>query len=597
MSSFQNFEVNRNKAHKGINIFNKGHNFRKSQSKSDRLMNGIGVWTSFYRANPHRFVRDYLGINLKLFQIILLYAMNFNHYFMYLASRGQGKSFLSAIYCLVRSILYPETKIIVASGTKGQAREIVEKIDDMRKNSANLQREISDLKTGSNDPKVEFHNGSWIKVVAANDNARSKRANLILVDEFRMVDFSVITKVLRKFLAAPRSPKYLEKPEYAHLKERNKEIYLSSCWLKSHWSYDRMTTYFKSMMEGKQYFVCHLPYQLAIKEGLLMEEQVLDEMSEADFDPIAWVMEMEALWFGESEKAFFKFDDLQKNRKLGKAYYPKEVTDLVNDKSVLLPKKEKGEIRLISADIATMSGNKNDASAFFVARMKPINQGYERQIIYSESIEGGHTGVQAMRIRQLFYDFNCDYIVLDTQSAGIGVYDQLTETQFDSERGAEYEPLSCINDERLAERCVYRNAPKVVYSIRATPQMNSDIAVTFKDSLKRNKVKLLISENEADEILNKIKGYDKLPEETKVKFRLPYIQTSLLINEMMNLEGEITDSGLVKLKEQGTGRKDRYSSLSYLNFIATEIERKLKKTKSDVDPAQFFLARKPKKLI
>lgn len=58
--------------------------------------------------------------------------------------------------------------------TKGQAREIVEKIDDLRKNSPNLQREISDIKTGSNDPKVEFHNGSWIKVVAANDNARSK---------------------------------------------------------------------------------------------------------------------------------------------------------------------------------------------------------------------------------------------------------------------------------------------------------------------------------------------------------------------------------------------------------------------------------------
>lgn len=273
-----------------------------------------------------------------------------------------------------------------------------------------------------------------------------------------------------------------------------------------------------------------------------MKEQVIDEMSESDFDPIAWLMEMEALWFGESEKAFFKFDDLQKNRKLGKAYYPREVTDLVKDKSVLLPKKEKGEVRLVSADIATMSGNQNDASAFFVARMIPTNKGYERQVIYSESVEGGHTGVQALRIRQLFYDFDCDYIVLDTQNAGIGVYDQLTETQFDSERGAEYEPLSCINDDRLAERCVYSNAPKVVYSIRATPQMNSEIAVSFKDALKRNKVKLLISENESEEILQKIKGYDKLPEDIKLKFRLPYMQTTFLVNEMMNLEGEITDS-------------------------------------------------------
>lgn len=179
MASFDNYEVNRNKATKGINIFTKDKNFRKSSTKSERLTEGIGVWASFYRANPHRFVKEYLGINLKLFQIILLFAMNFNNYFMYLASRGQGKSFLSAIYCLVRAILYPESKIICASGTKSQSREIIEKIDDMRKNSPNLQREISDIKTGSNDPKVEFHNGSWIKIVAANDNARSKQLALL----------------------------------------------------------------------------------------------------------------------------------------------------------------------------------------------------------------------------------------------------------------------------------------------------------------------------------------------------------------------------------------------------------------------------------
>ena len=408
-----------------------------------------------------------------------------------------------------------------------------------------------------------------------------------------MVDFQVITKVLRKFLAAPRSPKYLEKPEYRHLQERNKEIYLSSCWLKSHWSYERMTTYFKSMMEGKKYFVCHLPYQLAIKEGLLMKEQVLDEMSESDFDPISWVMEMEALWWGESEKAFFKFDDLHKNRRAGKAYYPKDVLQHINDKSFHLEKKVKDELRLVTADIATMMGNKNDASAFFIMRLIPTKNGYERQVIYSESIEGGHTGDQALRIRQLFYDFDCDYIVLDTQSAGIGIFDTLVTPQFDSQRGVEYEPLNCVNDSRLQERCVYSNAPKTIYSIRATPQMNSEIAVSFRDSFKKGKIKLLIPENEAIETLNNNKAFAKLPEEIKIKFKMPYIQTSLLINEMMNLESEITDSGLIKLKEQGSQRKDRYSSLSYGNYIANQLESKLNKKSETIDIDKLFLFKTP----
>ncbi len=101
MAGHKNFQVIRNKATRGINIFNKNKNFNKHSdnlTKSERLMNGIGIWASFYRANPHRFVKDYLGINLKLFQMILIFMMNHNHYFMYLASRGQGKTFLTSVF-------------------------------------------------------------------------------------------------------------------------------------------------------------------------------------------------------------------------------------------------------------------------------------------------------------------------------------------------------------------------------------------------------------------------------------------------------------------------------------------------------------------
>ena len=58
--------------------------------KSNRMMEGVAYWASFYRHNPHRFVKDYLNVNLKLFQKILIYAMMHNNYFMYIAARGQG---------------------------------------------------------------------------------------------------------------------------------------------------------------------------------------------------------------------------------------------------------------------------------------------------------------------------------------------------------------------------------------------------------------------------------------------------------------------------------------------------------------------------
>ena len=50
--------------------------------------------------------------------------------------------------------------------------------------------------------------------------------------------------VLRKFLTAPRHPKFMDKPEYKNYpQERNKEIYVSSAWMKSHWSFNKLKSY------------------------------------------------------------------------------------------------------------------------------------------------------------------------------------------------------------------------------------------------------------------------------------------------------------------------------------------------------------------
>lgn len=60
-----------------------------ANEKSKRIMEGVAAWCAFYRSNPHRFVKDYLNINLKLFQKILIYMMMCSNCFMYIASRGQ----------------------------------------------------------------------------------------------------------------------------------------------------------------------------------------------------------------------------------------------------------------------------------------------------------------------------------------------------------------------------------------------------------------------------------------------------------------------------------------------------------------------------
>lgn len=59
-----------------------------TQEKSERIMEGIGYWASFYRENPQRFAADFLNVKLKILQKILLYCMIHMVHFMYFASRG-----------------------------------------------------------------------------------------------------------------------------------------------------------------------------------------------------------------------------------------------------------------------------------------------------------------------------------------------------------------------------------------------------------------------------------------------------------------------------------------------------------------------------
>ena len=58
------------------------------QEKAESLMNGVAYWAAFYRCNPQRFVADYLNIQLKLFQKILIYIMIVSTHFAYFAARG-----------------------------------------------------------------------------------------------------------------------------------------------------------------------------------------------------------------------------------------------------------------------------------------------------------------------------------------------------------------------------------------------------------------------------------------------------------------------------------------------------------------------------
>ena len=521
-----------------------------------------------------------------------------NTHFMFWAARSIGKTWLVALFAVCRAILFPGSKICVASATRPQANEVLSKIvDDFMKEhdwgSDNLRREISYYTVGNNKAEIHFYNGSWIKVVTASDSGRGNRANVLILDEFRMLDKDTINTVLKRFLGTPRQPAYLSKKEYKdkpELLETNIEMYMSSAWFKSHWSFDKSKAYTFNLLGGRDnYFVCALPYQIAIKEGLKKRIEIEDEMSEADFDQTTFDMEMGCMPFGDTDGAFFTFEDISSRRKLKNAIYPISITN--NSRNLKVPDLVVNERRILSVDVALMASKKqnNDASAIIINSAIPMNNdNYTSNIIYMENHEGLTTDELALVVRKLYDMYKCTELVIDTNGVGLSVFDKLIQDIIDPATGELYHALSCFNDKAMAERCKVDNAPKVIWSIKASASFNTEIGTLLRSGFQNGKINLLVSEFEAEEILkDKIKGFSKMPAYEQMQYKMPYVQTTLLVYELINLEYEVRGTN-VKITEKSGMRKDRYSSLAYNYWVQCQLEREmLRKQKNGFDATSY----------
>lgn len=306
---------------------------------------------------------------------------------------------------------------------------------------------------------------------------------------------------------------------------------------------------------------------------------------------------MDAIFFGSAEDAFFDFDSIAKTRTLQYPMMPDVLASKLNNSALLrIPPKQNGEIRILSADIALMASKKhnNDAAAIYINSMSLTKAGrHTCNIVYTETHEGLRTDAQALIIRKLFDDYQCDYLVLDCQGLGLGVYDCLATEMVDPNTGDVYPPLSCCNDPVMAARCTDMSARKVIWSIKASLQFNSDCAFLLREGFRSGRIRLLSTEYDAEELLGKIRGYSSLDDEDKIKLQLPYIETTLLINELVKLEHEEV-GGKIRVYEHSGARKDRYSSLSYNYYVATQLETKMRKRAANsLDDMSHFIIKAP----
>ena len=146
----------------------------------------------------------------------------------------------------------------------------------------------------------------------------------------------------------------------------------------------------------------------------------------------------------------------------------------------------------------------------------------------------------------------------------------------------------------MADRCTVVGADKVIWAIKASAQFNSDCAYILREAFRSGRIRLLATEYDAEEYLSNIRGYSSLSPEEKLQLQMPYIHTTLLIDELTKLQHE-ENRGKIKVYERAGMRKDRYSSLSYNYYVASQIENKMRKRNNSISAGDSLgIIRAPK---
>lgn len=434
------------------------------------------------------------------------------------------------------------------------------------------------------------------------------RATEIIYEEKRLIPKAVVDEIIEPFLIS-RQPSYVKSPEYQHMIEEPRKLSISSAHYKSSnngYLWDDIKTTASSMMtqyvneKPITHIVLSFDYLLSIFHGL-KTKSVIDDVKNTS-DEISFLMEYCNIMYEENASAYFKLNMFKDNQLISKSFIPPTAAQASANKGKRKQgyiNKKAGEIRIVTFDIAVSSGSANDNTILGCIRALPTKKGYEREVVYIESHNGANTISQAKRVKQLFYDFDADYIVMDGQSVGMPIFDMLSNITRDDERGEEYDGFTLMANIRkysdlseaqirdFEDRTFVQNAKQVIYPIKATSELNSAIAVSFKDSLQRNMISFLIDINKAEEyLIDNSEEYKKAFSNDDAfetaRILNPYLQTQELVNECVGLEYSVV-GGNIKIDEKRSARKDRYSSVSYGNYFISKLEKDILKEDSSED--------------
>lgn len=578
-----------------VSLAQKERIIEKKKLTKKGLNRRIANWHLFFLNNLDIFVTKFLEIKLHPFQEQLLSDFSYYDNMTIIASRGLSKSFTIAVFSIAIALLCPNIKVMIVSLTLNQSNVIIkEKIDEMLTSQTSILHSpvlkylrsvgyITITKDGNSEGLVvNFGNGSKIFAVNCGESVRGKRSNVKIIDEAVLLKKSEYDAIIE-----PTSEPYV----FKNIIFEPKEYFLTSAKTRDNWIWgrvkDSVNEHYKKRDSRTGFFAGDI--FTAVASGILTKRQY--ENRKRTTDEFAFQTESLNIWLGESKDAIFKYKDFHESQISESVFVPSNSINYnILDERI---KKKSNEIRVLATDIAIVGGKKNDNTVVMLGTINLDTN--EKRVDYIRSENGMNSISQVMMMKRLFYDYDCDYFVIDTKGVGNVIYDLLTveteETEvvlhdFAKFPNGRYPAWGINQDEQLRvsshevvkeklKRIISVNTEDVIIPVAGNAELNSLMHYSVWATLRDKKLVLLKDKSEIEKIIEERDPtfYIKDAEE-KAEVLAPYYETNYMISETIALDMTIGLGNKISVREKSTATKDRYMTLAMFSYFSDKVLNK-----------------------
>lgn len=559
-----------------------------SPERIEEIKPQLRKYISFWREYPDLFV-DFMqtggdpekekDLTFRLFfyqRVFLRAAMRFKYvYAVY--PRAYSKSFLSVLILMIRAILYPRAKLFSTAGGKEQAAQILqEKVDDICQKIPAFQREIDwtrgETKVGKDSCIYKFKNGSTIENLAATERSRGRRFHGGLIEECVGVDQKILQEVIIPTMNVSR--RCMDGTTQQDEVLNQSQIFITTAGYKNTFSYDKLIQLLVRMITRGDSLVMGGTWRIPAVTGLQPKSFINDLKNDPTFNEASFGREYESKWTGTVEDAFFDGERFDRCRKLLQPEYEAS------------GRSSKNAYYVIAVDV----GRRGCQSIICVFKVTPSAEGQSiKSLVNIYDMNEDHFEDQAINIKKLFYKYKAKRIVIDGNGLGIGLVDYMVKPQH-LENGDVLPDFGVYNDDEnfykkyRTKDCEY----DALYILKANAPINTEAHSIAQSQLNSGKVKFLIGEGIAqDKLLSTKIGQGMTPEQ-RAEYLKPFVLTSILRDEMLNLREENEGVNIILKRINSRIGKDKFSAFEYgLYYIKEEEDRKRKKKRFNASDFMF----------